>query len=103
MVDKAEAIKLIIERGTGVVGPVRMMSLLSEAGIRIINDKVEADNIDESFKKLTTNFAAIAPTTRITLLSLAKIYGFSVFEEEKEEKKEKRSFWRLRFGRFFKR
>ena len=103
MVSKAEAIKLIIERGTGVIGPVRMMSLLTEAGIRVINDKIEADNIDESFEILTRTFAEIAPTTRITLLSLAKVYGFSVLEQEKKEKKEKKSFWRLRFGRFFKR
>ncbi|UJG40714.1 MAG: hypothetical protein K9W45_12875 [Candidatus Heimdallarchaeum aukensis] len=101
MVSKQEAILLIIERGTGVIGPVKMMSLVSEAGITLEDGKVVSQDIDESFKKLTERFASIAPTTRITLLSLAKMHGFSI--EEDKDKKERKTFLRFRNWKLFRR
>ncbi len=104
MVSKKEAIKIIIERGSGVVGPFRMMSLLTEAGIKVDDEDISCDgDINDCFTNLTVSFASIAPTTRITLMSLSKIYGFPIFENEKQERKEgkKKNFWRLKNWNFF--
>ncbi|MHA1400329.1 MAG: hypothetical protein ACTSQE_08270 [Candidatus Heimdallarchaeaceae archaeon] len=103
MVSLEEAILLIIERGTGVIGPTRMSSLVSEAGINISGDKVQSDDLNKSFQILTENFAAIAPTTRITLMALSKMYDFEIFKQEREEKKEKNLFLRLKNWKLFKR
>ncbi len=103
MLTKEEAILKIIERGTGVIGPIKMLTLLNEAGITVNNNKVLSDDIDRSFDILTEKFAAIAPTTRITLLSLSRLYGFDALAKEKKEKKEKGLFLRLKNWKLFKR
>lgn len=110
MVSKEEAIKVIVQRGTGVIGPVRMMSLLGESGISIVDDQVKAEDMKTAYKEFTDSFAAIAPTTRITLKSLARMHDFKVLNEleeqeakEKGEEKPKKRFWRLKNWNFFKR
>ena len=78
MLAKEKIIELIIERGIGVLGEERMYKLSKDSGINIANGKMQTDNVDESYYLLTNKFAAIAPTTRVTLIALSKIYGFEL-------------------------
>ena len=96
--DATEFASVLIRRGLGIYGRIRVAEICSESNVALLDDNTVdwvTEDIDKAVNDLIVNFSKSNLPAKMTAMVLAKKYGIPFPEELTKKKRRQSRFRRL--------